>query len=82
MDNIREQINGLINKFEKFKPECFSDNMQLHRDLGFDSIRLMSLVVEIEDIFGIQVEDEFLSEIYTATLKQLIEYIENLLNEK
>lgn len=82
MDEVKKQIIDLIEKFAKFKPECINDSIQLSKDLGFDSIRLLSFVVEIEDLFSIQIDEEFLGVIFTATIKQLVDYVEGLLNRK
>lgn len=52
--------------------------IDLIKDLGYDSIQLISLIIEIENTFDIEIQDEYL------TLDILRSYVnlENIVNHK
>lgn len=54
------------------------DYIDLIKDLGYDSIKLISLIIEIENAFDIEIQDEYL------TLDILRSYVnlENIVNHK
>jgi len=47
----------------------------LGRGIGLDSMEAMSLAIEIEDVFGIEVMDEDLNEGLFSSLDTLVDYI-------
>jgi acyl carrier protein len=51
---IRNSIVGITS-------EDIKEDTDLINDLGFDSIRILRLFIEIRDMFGIEIEDQYLS---------------------
>jgi acyl carrier protein len=60
---------------DKVTPEASFRN-----DLGADSLSTVELMMELEEAFGVDIEDEEAEKI--ETVKDAIEYIENKLAEK
>lgn len=60
---------------EKITPEASFRN-----DLGADSLSTVELMMELEEVFGVDIEDEEAEKI--QTVKQAIEYIEKKIAEK
>lgn len=58
-----------------------NDNTILTKDLGFDSVRIISLIVEIESQFDIEIEDEDLDIEKLTVFKTLTDMIVNKLQE-
>lgn len=58
-----------------------NDNTILTKDLGFDSVQIISLIVEIESQFDIEIEDEDLDIEKLTVFKTLTDMIVNKLQE-
>ena len=56
-----------------------NDNTVLTKDLGFDSVQIISLIVEIESQFDIEIEDEDLDIEKLTVLKTLTDMVVNKL---
>ena len=50
-------------------------------EIGLDSVSTLSVVVGLEDVFGIEVADEELTEDLFRSIKSLSQYIDNKLSE-
>jgi acyl carrier protein len=85
LDVIKEKIMEIKEKLKKIivdivsTPVEINDNMVLTKDLGFDSVQIISLIVEIESQFDIVIEDEDLDIEKLTVVKNLIYMIENKL---
>ena len=74
MDKIKE----IISEYTGTPVEKITDDMNFQTDIGLDSLGLISMITEIEDEYGIHVEDE---ELYTfQTLKDLYDFIDRKKN--
>lgn len=60
---------------DKITPEASFRN-----DLGADSLSQVELMMELEEVFGVDIEDEEAEKI--QTVKDAIEYIEKKLSDK
>ena len=60
---------------DKITPEASFRN-----DLGADSLSQVELMMELEEVFGVDIEDEEAEKI--QTVKDAIEYIEKRLSDK
>lgn len=60
MTNLNENIKDiLINISGREIKTCeINDNTNIISDLGFDSVKIIQLIVEIENKFNIEIEDE------------------------
>ena len=50
-------------------------------EIGLDSVSTLSVVVGLEDIFGIEVADEELTEDLFGSIKSLSQYVDTKLSE-
>jgi acyl carrier protein len=65
-------INEL--KLKDVTPESFDPNLDLIEDLGIDSMELTTIVVVLQDEFGIKVDEDDFGQL--TTLAKITEYIE------
>lgn len=56
-------------------------DFDLSDDLGFDSMSLIELVVEIESKFNIEIDDEFLVLDNLSSYRKLVDYIKSKVND-
>ena len=72
--------NAILNKVKEYilmqlpiDEAKLTENARLIEDLGADSANLMMLIMDLEDAFGMQVEDEALGGI--KTVGDIVNYI-------
>lgn len=73
MQEIREKVIGLIEKYTQVKREEIKDNSNIRSELYFNSIEFINFIVDIESLFKVEVDDEDIRNIYTVT--DVVEYI-------
>ena len=71
-DNVR---NALAEQFE-VDAESITMETSLIDDLGADSLDVVELIMELEDMYGIAISDEDAAELYTV--RRIVEYLEKL----
>ena len=71
---VFEKVKALINTHLKVAEDKIALNSRLVEDLGADSANVMVLIMELEDNFGIMVEDTAITEL--KTVGDVVEYIE------
>ena len=81
--NIRNQVINAISKLleDENKKELLDFNNDLST-LGFNSISFIKLVLELEDIFNIEFDDELLSYKKFISLDNLCDYIDIRMQNK
>jgi acyl carrier protein len=65
-------INEL--KLKDVTPETFDPNLDLIEDLGIDSMELTTIVVVIQDEFGVKIDEDDFGQL--TTLDKISKYIE------
>ena len=72
-----ELLVTLLKKYTKvdLENEKWDNNINLEHDLGIDSIMLLKLVVDIEEMFNITVADEELDADVIGTIGGMLELI-------
>jgi acyl carrier protein len=65
-------INEL--KLKDVTPETFDPNLDLIEDLGIDSMELTTIVVVLQDEYGIRIDEDDFGQL--TTLAKITEYIE------
>lgn len=50
---------------------------EIFNSFGYDSINIISLIVQIEEEYGIQIDDEYLDKRYLNSIESLIKIINN-----
>ena len=71
---VFEKVKALINTHLKVAEDKIALNSRLVEDLGADSANVMVLIMELEDNFGIMVEDEAIMTL--KTVEDVVKYIE------
>ena len=69
-----EKVKELIAKQLKVPAEKVTPDARLVEDLGADSANVMVLIMEVEDQFGIMVEDDAIMTL--KTVDDVVKYIE------
>lgn len=82
MDTIKKKIIDIV---QQSVSEIYSDvevteNSHLVNDLGFDSITLMQMIIEIEEAFNIKMDDAQYENI--IEIKRLILYVKQKIGEE
>ena len=56
MENIDQTLKELVvkNSLRNINKDSIKDELKFVEDLGYDSLRYINLIVEIEDTFGVQ----------------------------
>ena len=67
-------------KLEDVTPETFNPDLDLIDELGIDSMDLTTVVLVLQDEYGVSIDEDDYPKLKTVTL--IAEYIEEKLNEK
>ena len=84
----REEIKQrLIDMLQELFPEAVIDKdmleyVDLIDDLGMESITFVSVVVEVEDLFGITIPDDVLLLDYFRNVNGILKIIEDIKNKE
>ncbi len=70
---MKERIIKILNNFGIDK-NAVSDNANFMKDLGFDSLDTVDLMMQLEQEFNIAIPDDDYAKI--VTVKSLVEYLE------
>ncbi len=76
---MREKIAEIIINELRLKdvtPETFDPNLDLIEDLGIDSMELTTIVVVLQDEFGIRIDEDNFSQL--TTLAKIDEHVKTL----
>ncbi len=71
-----EQIKELILNYVDVDADTISEDSRFIEDLGFTSYDFMSMLGEVEEAFGVQVEEEAV--LTLSTIGDAIKYFESL----
>lgn len=69
MNSTKEIINAIIT--EKRFSDTITADMSLNEDLGFDSLSLVELIVDLEDRFDIEIDESDLDPAQIKTVGQI-----------
>ena len=73
---IFENLKAALAKQFELDPESITMDTNLIDDLGADSLDVVELIMELEDMYGIAISDEDAAELYTV--RRIVEYLEKL----
>ncbi|MWC29847.1 phosphopantetheine-binding protein [Paenibacillus sp. MMS18-CY102] len=79
MSQLREAI---VQNMNIQVPEQLKETDRLYHDLNIDSIMVLQLVVDLEEVFGVTVPEEDLDPAVFETVGTLVSFIEQLVSEK
>ncbi|MEC1178644.1 phosphopantetheine-binding protein [Metasolibacillus meyeri] len=57
-DNIENKVHQIISTLSNTENNSFTGNESLYNDLGFDSLKIVELIIELEQAFDISIDDE------------------------
>lgn len=81
MENKYKLIISQVSPLE-IKEEDVKDTLQLKDDLSMDSMAFVNMVVAIENIYGFDFDDEYISYEKLETVKDVGDYIQFKLENK
>jgi acyl carrier protein len=67
MDNIEQRIKEIMCDCFDLEMDQLTDDADLVKDLGVDSISVVEMIVDIEDEFGIEIQDKDISNYLTVS---------------
>ena len=73
---IFENLKAALAKQFELDAEAITMDTNLIDDLGADSLDVVELIMELEDMYGIAISDEDAAELYTV--RRIVEYLEKL----
>ncbi len=71
-----EELKEMICNYVEADPETITPDMKFVDDLGFNSFDFMSFLGEVEEKYGIHVQEEELVDL--STVQDAVDYIEKL----
>ena len=77
MDNTKAVINSILT--EKRFSDTIAADMKLSEDLGFDSLSLVELIVDLEDRFDIEIDESDLDPSQLKTVAQIYSLVDKYL---
>lgn len=81
MENKYKLIISQVSPLD-VKEEDVKDTLQLKDDLSMDSMAFVNMVVAIENIYGFDFDDEYISYEKLKTVKDVGDYIQSKLENK
>ena len=73
--DIMKRVINILSNNERFKSSEVNYDLNLIKDLGFDSLDIMKFIVELEDEFNIMFEPEDLEYENIINIKNLCDLI-------
>lgn len=80
MNSTREMINSIL--AEKKFSDVITPDMSLSEDLGFDSLSLVELIVDLENRFDIEIDESDLDPGHIKTVGQIYLLVDKYLEEE
>ncbi len=74
-NEIKERVIEVVKRNSMFNADNVSENSNIRRDHGIDSIKMVELVVDLEDEFDIEVDNCSLSFENFSTVELIIRYV-------
>ena len=72
-DEAMSKLQEIMQETFNLQPDQINENLNFRNDLGADSISMMEFVLELENIFDIEVEDADMEKI--QTVGEALDYI-------
>ena len=70
-----DRLKEILAQYVEVDPEEITEDSRLVEDLGLSSFALMSLMGDVEEQFGITIDETELTDVHT--IKDVMEYIES-----
>lgn len=82
LQGVRDIVFMFVQTDSSTEPILQEDDVLLGEEFGIDSIAIISILVEIERRFNIEIEDEYLTMDLFSTLGTLVDLVYELLGEE
>jgi acyl carrier protein len=82
MNDVKERVMKVIAKNALINADKVTEESWIGRDHGIDSIRLVELIIDLEDEFDIEVDTSSLSHQNFANVDLIAEYITSKLESR
>ncbi len=79
-NEIEQKVSEVVSRLAQFNNDNIEVDSDLRDNYGVDSIVLVELLVEIEDVFGITFDSSFLTYEAFSTVRSISDYIFGKLN--
>ncbi|MCI9322070.1 MAG: hypothetical protein HFH81_02235 [Lachnospiraceae bacterium] len=77
MNKAKQEFTDIINEYSKIEVTIDNvDKLDLIEDCGFDSIQMIELICSVEDVFGIELDEDYMLADKIRNLHNFFEYIE------
>lgn len=76
---LEERVYKVLEEISGVKKISKSDNLQ--EDLAFDSLGMVTLLIELEDEFGIEFDESDLNPFDLKTVREVVDLIEKYCGE-
>ena len=78
--NIEETVKGILTELSG--EELIKNTFRLQEDLGLDSLMMVTMLVEIEDIFGIELDETDMNPFELSTVQNVIDMVSKYYGDK
>lgn len=78
--NIEEKVKGIL--CELSGEESIENSSTLQGDLALDSLMMVTMLVEIEEVFGIELVEADMNPFELSTVESVIEMVDKYCGEK
>ena len=84
-DTVISKLKDIVSLFvedEEGEVIIENDDILVSDTYGLDSIALVSIIVEIERVFEVEIDDEYLTMDFLSTIDSMADFVIELLEEK
>ena len=78
--NIEETVKGILTELSG--EELIKNTFRLQENLGLDSLMMVTMLVEIEDIFGIELDETDMNPFELSTVQNVIDMVSKYYGDK
>ena len=71
--NIEEKVKGIL--CELSGEECVENDSSLQGDIALDSLMMVTMLVEIEEVFGIELDETDMNPFELNTVQSVIDMV-------
>ena len=78
--DIKEKVKDILSELSGKESVEIEESLQ--GDLGFDSILMVTMLVQIEDVFGIELNESDMNPFDLKTVQSVIDLVDKYFNNK
>ena len=81
-DEVKQKVEEYLGTFQRRDFGILTDNSVLRDDIGLDSLDYIQIVIELEEMFGISIDENEETQIGDMNVKQLCQFVYDKLNSQ